>query len=326
MARRREARSKRHHEFKRTNRRCAAAGRAGGGKIHRNVAQLASTDRAAHRTAGGDSGVVAPLGSDVAVGDDYFLLPQVAGLELGKSAGNEARSSTGLVDRLAGYGPASVLEPGADSAGTSSWTQRMAYGSFHNDVWLRFVLYGRAAGAARMGNTARWSALYGMLFLLHFGLFDLLSCAWRSSGVDAQPIMNKPLSSRNIVDFWGRRWNLAFRDVAHAAVFRPLARSLGASSGGGGRISVQRLVARSGDLGSSPGRLRFANTLFLGPAHRSADQCFAAQESSGARPPLASQHSHHRNRGSALANSFSSPFFAKRNRSFYSRNLRKLRC
>ncbi len=78
-----------------------------------------------------------------------------------------------------------------------------------------------------MGNTGRWSALYGMLFTLHFGLFDLLSCAWRESGIDAHPIMNKPLLSRNIVEFWGRRWNLAFRDVAHAAVFRPLAHPWG---------------------------------------------------------------------------------------------------
>lgn len=74
---------------------------------------------------------------------------------------------------------------------------------------------------------AAWSGLYGMLFILHFGLFHILSCAWRSAGIDAQAIMNRPLSSRSIVEFWGQRWNLAFRDVAHAAVFRPLAHRWG---------------------------------------------------------------------------------------------------
>ena len=34
--------------------------------------------------------------------------------------------------------------------------------------------------------------------------------------------MNWPLASRSISDFWGRRWNRAFRDLTNRHVFRPL--------------------------------------------------------------------------------------------------------
>jgi alginate O-acetyltransferase complex protein AlgI len=39
--------------------------------------------------------------------------------------------------------------------------------------------------------------------------------------------MQKPVLARSLTDFWGRRWNLAFRDLAHRFVFQPLAPSAG---------------------------------------------------------------------------------------------------
>jgi Membrane bound O-acyl transferase family len=74
---------------------------------------------------------------------------------------------------------------------------------------------------------AAWCWLFGMLFILHFGLLHIISCAWRAAGVDARPIMNEPLSSTSTVEFWGRRWNIAFRDLAHISVFLPIARRWG---------------------------------------------------------------------------------------------------
>jgi hypothetical protein len=73
-----------------------------------------------------------------------------------------------------------------------------------------------------------WVGMTGLIFLLHFGSFHLLSCAWRAVGVDAKPLMVWPILAGNVSDFWGRRWNTAFRDLAHRFLFRPLAGWLGA--------------------------------------------------------------------------------------------------
>jgi hypothetical protein len=83
---------------------------------------------------------------------------------------------------------------------------------------------------------AKWSVLLagslgmaGIVFVLHFGVFHLLSLAWRRVGVDAPPIMDGAVRSRSLAEFWGRRWNRAFRDVAYAHVFRPLVPRVGAT-------------------------------------------------------------------------------------------------
>ena len=73
-----------------------------------------------------------------------------------------------------------------------------------------------------------WVGMIGIIFILHFGLFHLLSCAWRSAGVDARPLMNWPVRSVSVSEFWGRRWNTAFRDLTHRFLFRPLAARVGA--------------------------------------------------------------------------------------------------
>ena len=75
--------------------------------------------------------------------------------------------------------------------------------------------------------TAAWAGLIGLAFVLHFGLFDLLSLSWRHFGVDARPIMRSPINATSLAEFWGERWNMAFRDLAHAYVFRPLVPRIG---------------------------------------------------------------------------------------------------
>jgi hypothetical protein len=68
-----------------------------------------------------------------------------------------------------------------------------------------------------------WAGMTGTVLMLHFGSFHLVSCFWRSVGVDAPPLMNRPTRATSVADFWGRRWNTAFRDVTHQFLFRPLA-------------------------------------------------------------------------------------------------------
>lgn len=73
-----------------------------------------------------------------------------------------------------------------------------------------------------------WVGMIGLVFALHFGVFHLLSCGWRAVGVDARPIMHWPIAATSAVEFWGRRWNTAFRDLTHRFLFRPLTARLGA--------------------------------------------------------------------------------------------------
>lgn len=68
----------------------------------------------------------------------------------------------------------------------------------------------------------------GVIFILHFGTFDLLALAWQSLGVTATPLMNSPTASKSLGEFWGHRWNTAFNRIAHDLVFRPLHRRIGA--------------------------------------------------------------------------------------------------
>jgi hypothetical protein len=66
----------------------------------------------------------------------------------------------------------------------------------------------------------------GAVLILHFGSFALLSLAWRSAGINAIPLMQKPLRSTSLAEFWGRRWNTAFHELATRFTFRPLRRAL----------------------------------------------------------------------------------------------------
>jgi hypothetical protein len=77
-----------------------------------------------------------------------------------------------------------------------------------------------------------WIGLFGLIFLLHFGTFHLISLFWRTVGITAEPIMKEPIRSKSLSEFWGRRWNLGFQQLAHDLIFRPLRRRIGAASAG----------------------------------------------------------------------------------------------
>lgn len=77
-----------------------------------------------------------------------------------------------------------------------------------------------------------WIGLLGLIFLLHFGSFHLVSLFWRTNGIVAVPIMSSPILSKTLSEFWGKRWNLGFRQLAHEFIFTPLQRQTGASVAG----------------------------------------------------------------------------------------------
>lgn len=72
-----------------------------------------------------------------------------------------------------------------------------------------------------------WVGMIGLVLTLHFGLFHLIALAWQAAGVAAQPIMNAPIRSTSLGEFWGKRWNLGFRQLTHGLVFQPVRRHLG---------------------------------------------------------------------------------------------------
>jgi Membrane bound O-acyl transferase family len=76
-----------------------------------------------------------------------------------------------------------------------------------------------------------WVGMVGFVLLLHFGTFHLLSCFWRSREIDARPLMDWPVMSKSVSEFWGKRWNTAFRDLTFRFLFRPVADRFGPKGG-----------------------------------------------------------------------------------------------
>jgi len=77
-----------------------------------------------------------------------------------------------------------------------------------------------------------WIGMLGLILLLHFGTFQIVALVWQSVGVKAERIMSAPLRSTSLGEFWGKRWNLGFRQLAHELIFRPLYRPVGANTAG----------------------------------------------------------------------------------------------
>lgn len=86
-----------------------------------------------------------------------------------------------------------------------------------------------SAGAINLGHPilGGWAGLVGLVLVLHFGIFYLLTLAWQQAGVEVKPIMQKPLKSRSLSELWGKRWNLGFRKLTHTWVFQPLSKRFG---------------------------------------------------------------------------------------------------
>jgi len=74
---------------------------------------------------------------------------------------------------------------------------------------------------------AGWTGLFGLIFVLHFGSFRLLSIWWRRLGIEAAPLMQAPIAAKSVGEFWGARWNTAFHVLARDYVVQPLRRRIG---------------------------------------------------------------------------------------------------
>lgn len=96
----------------------------------------------------------------------------------------------------------------------------LAFAKMAGGAAVLFLLVSYAAPASP--RLAGLAGIAGLTLIFHCGLFHLAALTWQSLGVPVQPIMNSPLLATSLSDFWSRRWNLGFRDLAHRLVFRPL--------------------------------------------------------------------------------------------------------
>lgn len=94
-------------------------------------------------------------------------------------------------------------------------------------ILLGVLLIGVVAPGIHQPLVAGWVGMIGLIFLLHFGTFHLLALFWQCLGIPVLPIMQNPIGAITLADFWGHRWNRAFRDLVHPLLFQPLARRLG---------------------------------------------------------------------------------------------------
>jgi alginate O-acetyltransferase complex protein AlgI len=77
-----------------------------------------------------------------------------------------------------------------------------------------------------------WVGMIGLVLVLHFGTFHLLALLWQRARVMAKPLMDNPLHATSLAEFWGKRWNIGFRQFAHELVFQPLYRRIGVGAAG----------------------------------------------------------------------------------------------
>jgi hypothetical protein len=131
-----------------------------------------------------------------------------------------------------------VAWPGMDAATFLDSSERPQRPGIQEWLWaaaktaLGILLLWAAARRIPEGHSLLrgWIGLFGIIFLLHFGSFHLIALFWQLVGIDAEPIMSKPILSKSLSEFWGKRWNLGFRQLAYDFLFRPLHKHIGVAA------------------------------------------------------------------------------------------------
>jgi membrane bound O-acyltransferase family protein len=115
------------------------------------------------------------------------------------------------------------------SASTPESTSRFEWAIAGFKILVGLVLTWIVARWAWPDNPllAGWIGMVGAISMLHFGIFHLLSLAWRRAGINAVPLMRNPIRATSLGEFWGRRWNTGFHELANRLTFTPLRPSLG---------------------------------------------------------------------------------------------------
>lgn len=126
--------------------------------------------------------------------------------------------------------------PGMDAEAFLDAERKAARPRFQEWLWasaktiVGAILIWGIARHAPVPLAQGWVGLFGMVLIMHFGVFHLLALFWQERGVEAQPIMANPILSKTLSEFWGKRWNLGFRQLAHDMIFHPLHRRIGVAA------------------------------------------------------------------------------------------------
>jgi hypothetical protein len=94
-----------------------------------------------------------------------------------------------------------------------------------------FFIWAAEIVPSRIWILQGWMICMGLAFVLHFGLFRILVGVHRIRGFDVEPIMQNPLMAKTISEFWGGRWNVAFKQLVYPFVYRPLKNRMGPALG-----------------------------------------------------------------------------------------------
>jgi hypothetical protein len=91
--------------------------------------------------------------------------------------------------------------------------------------WIRF--HPTYLGQTGSQIVAMVFLLVGISLILHFGMFNIVTACWRWARFDCRSLFRAPLLSKSLAEFWGKRWNLAFSQMAAIGVYRPLVGNIG---------------------------------------------------------------------------------------------------
>ena len=118
--------------------------------------------------------------------------------------------------------PAPFQRPRGRAISDADWWTGLVGVAAAAVVWVVIV------PAARLWSdwAGGMAVMAGVVCGLHFGVFRLMTATWCAAGRDVRPIMDRPWVSTSLAEFWGRRWNVAFRDAAHRLLVCPLRRRL----------------------------------------------------------------------------------------------------
>jgi hypothetical protein len=92
------------------------------------------------------------------------------------------------------------------------------------------LFVGALCVAETHSSVAAWVGMVAIVLFLHFGIFEIAALALQLRGFSAPAMMNRPIATTSLAQFWGRRWNRDFHILTERYVFKQLLQRFGSRS------------------------------------------------------------------------------------------------